>query len=610
MAAAGPAASPEPAFAYLLSGSHPSRWELECRVPKPVIWERRGLLEALAHDDEILRLDLDSAGVGPVSEPVARLAFELSTARDFTHLSEQLMALERTGEPFATVLDVVRWFATDFTEEIVEEYLARRNLFASSEARAEELRRRPRPEWTLGAWVVLGEDLRDADAARVEVLLAPNREPLDARHLVGLLVGCGSPARVAEIGPKLRTWLTAGDVSFYTTFSPLAWILGAGGIEAGSWWLAHGGRVSSKAATEAVQLACLWGKLDLCRWLWSLRSRSTIINLAVPTNFPIRLAASHGHLDVCQWLWETSEGLNVRAWAKTAFWEAASNGHLPVCEWLWDQRLRGVLELDPGANDHEPLRSAAENGHLHVCKWLWSLQTHPEVRPVRAEVTRAFYKAAGNGHAEVCRWLWAVSDGTAFAIDPTLRNNEAIRSAANVGSLPLCEWLWSLRSDRGLAVDPTAANNDAFRLAASNGHLAVCQWLWRLRLDHGIAVDPAVEDNASIINAATEGHLATAQWLWSLRELAPVALGVRGPSIVKAAIFRGDLPTVQWMWSLYTDHGVDLGLSPGRDPFVLAILHGHLHICRWFLRVAPTVGFDVSRHIARLTDDERRELGL
>ncbi len=83
-------------------------------------------------------------------------------------------------------------------------------------------------------------------------------------------------------------------------------------------------------------------------------------------------------------------------------------------------------------------------------------------------------------------------------VDPSARNNEAIRVAARYGHLAVVNRL--LAHDR---VDPTADDNVAIRLAARYGHLAVVD---RLLAHDG--VDPTAVDNAAIRSAALNGHLA------------------------------------------------------------------------------------------------------
>lgn len=100
-------------------------------------------------------------------------------------------------------------------------------------------------------------------------------------------------------------------------------------------------------------------------------------------------------------------------------------------------------------------------------------------------------------------------------VDPSARNNYAIRKASESGDLLTVMLL--LGDDR---VDPTARNNYAIRMASSNGHATVVHVLLADRR----VVDPAASDNYAIRHAAQKGHTKIVQRLLNSGRVDPSAV--------------------------------------------------------------------------------------
>jgi len=129
--------------------------------------------------------------------------------------------------------------------------------------------------------------------------------------------------------------------------------------------------------------------------------------------------------------------------------------------------------------------NASEVGNTNIVKELLSI-IDPSIRN-----NFAIRFAAKNGHKDVVELLLKDS-----RVDPGARDNEAIRYAAYYGHKKTVELL--LEDSR---VDPSAVNSQAIIFAAKNGHKDVVELLLR-----DPRVDPSAKDNWVIRLAAKNGH--------------------------------------------------------------------------------------------------------
>jgi hypothetical protein len=171
-------------------------------------------------------------------------------------------------------------------------------------------------------------------------------------------------------------------------------------------------------------------------------------------------------------------------------------------------------------------------------------------------------------------------------VDPSARDNEAIRYAAMNGHLGVVNRL--LRHPR---VDPSGRDNEAIRSAARNGHLYVVN-----RLLEDARVDPsAVLNNASSL-AARNGHLDVVNRLLEDARVDPSAVVNYA---IRYAAMNGHLGVVN---RLLEDARVD---PSAVDHFAirLAARNGHLDVVSSLIgdfRVARTVRYS---NLERLSDE-------
>ncbi len=144
-------------------------------------------------------------------------------------------------------------------------------------------------------------------------------------------------------------------------------------------------------------------------------------------------------------------------------------------------------EVNPAADNNNPIRWASHNGHTEVVRLLLN---DPRVDPA-ADNNEAIGLASLNGHPDVVKLLLADP-----RVDPAADNNYAILSASTNGHLDVVKLL--LADPR---VDPAADNNRAIRLASGNGHTDVV----RLLLTDP-RVDPATDNNWAIKWASKNSH--------------------------------------------------------------------------------------------------------
>jgi len=89
-----------------------------------------------------------------------------------------------------------------------------------------------------------------------------------------------------------------------------------------------------------------------------------------------------------------------------------------------------------------------------------------------------------------------------------LKENVPIKKCAEKG------WVKTMRVLVENGVDPTARNNDAIRWASAHGHLNVVKYLMSLR-SLGWNIDPTADDNWAIRLARNYGHYEVVTYLTS-----------------------------------------------------------------------------------------------
>jgi hypothetical protein len=152
--------------------------------------------------------------------------------------------------------------------------------------------------------------------------------------------------------------------------------------------------------------------------------------------------------------------------------------------------------FDPSADGNRAIRLAAQRGITSP--------SSSDCCKTRGASTSARdnFAVAANGHLDVVERL--LQD---VRVDPSAKNNEAVRMASQFGRL--------LQDER---VDPSANNNYAIGFGAQNGHLDVVE-----RLLQDVRVDPSADDNDAVAWAAGNGHLAVAERLLQDKRVDPSA---------------------------------------------------------------------------------------
>jgi len=164
-------------------------------------------------------------------------------------------------------------------------------------------------------------------------------------------------------------------------------------------------------------------------------------------------------------------------------------------------RLDTVMEaMNAGHNVSHNAVGLSDSKINTLVKRAYELSEDALTRLVNIEFTNEFFlKAAETGDALSVRLLLA--DGR---VDPTSRNNEAIKTASANGHANVVRLL--LEDGRA---NPTSSDYDGpIRKASSNGHVAVV----RLLLEDGRA-DPASKRNDPIRVASFNGHAAVVELL-------------------------------------------------------------------------------------------------
>jgi len=174
-------------------------------------------------------------------------------------------------------------------------------------------------------------------------------------------------------------------------------------------------------------------------------------------------------------------------------------------------------------------------------------------------------------------------------VDPSAKDNYAIRWAVEYGKLDIVKYLISL--DKSYGVDPSAVNNYAIRVAALNGYLDIVKYL--MSLDKSYKIDPSAQDNSVIRYAANNGHLDIVKYLISLDKSYGIDPSADNNHAIQLAAQNGHLDIVKYLMSLDKSYNID----PSDDnnyAIRLAALNGYLDIVKYLMSLDKSYNIDPS----------------
>ncbi|KNC80055.1 hypothetical protein SARC_07564 [Sphaeroforma arctica JP610] len=217
---------------------------------------------------------------------------------------------------------------------------------------------------------------------------------------------------------------------------------------------------STSSFDVALLLACRYGHISVVQTLLN----ECEVDPAMQCNLPIRYASLKGSLDVVAVLL-ADKRVNPADDNNNAIRWSCEKGHTNVVKMLLeDQRV------DPAAADDDAVRMSAEHGRSDIVE---ILSKDSRVKPASLQ-NYAIRMACANGHVNVVEFLLRLSkepiEGRALAI------------ALKEGETELVELLLA-HAD----IDPSDRNNSALRLAAKSGHHDVVHLLLTDRRVRAIA---------------------------------------------------------------------------------------------------------------------------
>lgn len=287
-------------------------------------------------------------------------------------------------------------------------------------------------------------------------------------------------------------------------------------------------------------------------------------------NRPIRIACERGRLEVVKYLCslKSSYGdIDISARRNEAFFRATTNGHLHILKYLVSQRNRFPF-LNPGDMENRALVAAVDQKNLEILQYIISLHsTFPKIDPSQPELlehacesgfleivkylfsisnqfpeivvgyrlTFSFKSAAQNNHKEIVEFMFSEISRSQHLFDPLggktsskifkpysgllgaiqsghttmvrlmlsfhekwpemKPNHQLFLSAVKSGQLKMVRVLIA-SLEVGFEVDPTLNKNEAFRLAVSLEFLDIAKYLVSLKKQKfGFEVDPTDNDN-------------------------------------------------------------------------------------------------------------------
>lgn len=135
-------------------------------------------------------------------------------------------------------------------------------------------------------------------------------------------------------------------------------------------WLFSLGNIEINAAYNAFLFACMNGKLELAKYIYSLNNK---IDIRSNCDEIFRWTCAEGHLDVIKYLLFLDDEIDLNCLYDEPFQNACSNGHLNVAKYIYNNSYVKIHN-----NYDYAIREAYHYKHYNVVKWLLSIGNYGE----------------------------------------------------------------------------------------------------------------------------------------------------------------------------------------------------------------------------------------
>ncbi len=126
---------------------------------------------------------------------------------------------------------------------------------------------------------------------------------------------------------------------------------------------------------EAFTYSCIYGRIDIAKWIYSIGKKEKEINIHVLDDFPFRSACAKGHYNLAKWLYSLG-GIKIHSGNEYAFRMACDGGHFGIVDWLYSLgKKEGKIDIHIW--DDEPFRKSCLS-NLKIAQWLYSISDSNE----------------------------------------------------------------------------------------------------------------------------------------------------------------------------------------------------------------------------------------
>lgn len=285
---------------------------------------------------------------------------------------------------------------------------------------------------------------------------------------------------------------------------------------------------------ELFALACITGKLDVAKWVYSLDDN---INIHWQDDYAFTKCCVDNHFDVAFWLYSLSlldgvghiyihNGIGNSRNADDAFYYSCLNGNLKMAKLLY--KLSQTKEYGQlSVNYHFICYMCCKYGKTNSVKWLCN--TSKKDRNIRLNISTKyqesdssdaiydnhpiFQTACEYGHLKIVIWLLKNYD-----INIRTDNDEAFYLCCISGKNNLVKWLYNYSITKECPINILNRIYEIFLVCCKKGQLQLAQFLYKLTNSQNHSININYENDKLFSQVALTGQLDVAKWLLSVNK--------------------------------------------------------------------------------------------
>jgi ankyrin repeat protein len=323
---------------------------------------------------------------------------------------------------------------------------------------------------------------------------------------------------------------------------------------------------------EGFRYCCIYGKLDLAKWIFELCSNPGY--QPINTNDHFQGTIINDKLEIAMWLIETdiNKLIDIHVLDELCFRTCIYNGKNETAKWivdLGDNHGYGLVNIH--INDETSFRDSLRNGYNDIAMWLLELGENPKYGriDIHAQDEEAFHSCLINRNTDMIHHL--LSLGEIYGdINLNARNGDFFEIFCEKGYYDLAETMISTYN-----INIHKKRYYAFRKSCKNGHLEIVKLLLKTFPN----IDIHIYDEYAFRMSCSYGHLEIAKLLINIDP--KIYVNVLDDRAFRLACVHGHYDVVEWLCENFL---IDI-YSCDNMAFKMSCLNGHLGIVKYLIHI-------------------------